>query len=104
MKNYILSRISTLRLFDIWEGINKDEYMGKDQITILVKNIATIALQLVSTVALLFLIIGGIQYITSAGNPDNTARAKQTLLYAVIGLILVISSYAIIVFVTTSLK
>jgi len=78
--------------------------MGKDEITKLVGNIAKIALQLVSTVALLFLIVGGIQYITSAGNPDNTARAKQTLLYAILGLILAIASYAIIVFVTTNLK
>jgi len=102
MKNYILSK--TLNLFDIWAGINKNAYMGKDEITKLVGNIAKIALQLVSTVALLFLIVGGIQYITSAGNPDNTARAKQTLLYAILGLILAIASYAIIVFITSGLK
>ena len=37
-------------------------------------------------IAVLFIIIGGIRYATSAGDPDKVKKAKNTLLYAIIGL------------------
>jgi TRAP-type C4-dicarboxylate transport system permease small subunit len=50
-------------------------------------------------VAVLFLIIGGYQYITSTGNPEAIQKAKNTILNSVIGLIVIILSYAIVRFV-----
>ena len=47
-------------------------------------------------IAILFIVYSGIQYITSAGNPDQIGNAKKTLTYAVIGLIVVILSYSIV--------
>lgn len=97
-----------LKVFDLWKGINacgnanagaNCEPPGKDDLARLIVNISEIALALVGTVALLFLIVGGFQYITSAGNPDNVAKAKSTILYSIIGLILAILSYAIIKFI-----
>ncbi len=52
-----------------------------------------------AAVAILFLIIGGLQYITSSGNKDRAEAAKKTILYAVIGLIVVALSYVIVAFV-----
>ena len=49
-----------------------------------------------SIIAVIAIIIGGYQYITSAGNPEKAAQAKNTLLYAIIGLIVVYSAYLII--------
>lgn len=43
-------------------------------------------------VAVLFLILGGYRYITSQGNQDLAESAKKTVLYAVVGLIVVFSS------------
>lgn len=54
---------------------------------------------LAGTVAVLFIIIGGFQYVASAGNPDSVFKAKNTVLYAVIGLIVVILSYAVVKFI-----
>lgn len=71
----------------------------KDDITVLIGNTINGFLILAGTVAVLFIIIGGFQYITSAGNPDGIYKAKQTLLYAIIGLIVVILSFAIVKFV-----
>ena len=47
-------------------------------------------------VAVIMVIYGGIQYITSTGNPAGTAKAKTTILYSIIGLLVVILAAAII--------
>ena len=47
-------------------------------------------------VAVIMIIYGGIQYITSTGNPAGTAKAKTTILYSVIGLLVVITAAAIV--------
>jgi hypothetical protein len=57
-------------------------------------------LPLIGSVAVLFLIIGGIRYITSAGNKDKAETAKKTISYAVIGLVIIVLS-GVIVSLTT---
>jgi len=49
-------------------------------------------------VAVLMVAIGGFHYATSQGNPESTAKAKNTILYAVIGLVLCIMAFAIVNF------
>jgi len=51
------------------------------------------------TVAVVVIIIGGIMYATSAGNSGRVTKAKDMLLYAIVGLVIVISAYAITDFV-----
>jgi len=58
---------------------------------------------LVGVIAILFIIIGGFQYITSAGNPDNIGKAKNTILYGIIGIIVVLCAWLIVKFVINSL-
>lgn len=72
----------------------------KDTITTVSNTILT----LVGVVAVLFLIIGGFQYIASAGNPDSVGKAKNTILYAVIGIVVTILSYAAVQFIITNIK
>lgn len=47
-------------------------------------------------VAVIMIVYGGIQYTTSTGNPAGTAKAKTTILYSIIGLLVVILAAAII--------
>lgn len=42
--------------------------------------------------AVIFVIIGGIQYVVSSGDPKKTAQAKNTIVYALVGLVLVAAS------------
>ncbi|MBP9827258.1 hypothetical protein KBC99_02140 [Candidatus Saccharibacteria bacterium] len=49
--------------------------------------------------SVIVIIVAGYQYVFSAGNPQSTARAKDTILYAVIGLVVAILAYAIVNFV-----
>ena len=47
-------------------------------------------------VAVGFIIFAGIRYVTSAGNPDKVKKAKDTLLYAIIGLLIAALSLVIV--------
>lgn len=49
--------------------------------------------------AIILMIIGGIMYILSGGDSSKVSAAKNTVLYAAIGLIIVIMAQAIIVFI-----
>ena len=52
-----------------------------------------------SIIAVIVIIIGGIFYMTSQGDPGKVSRAKNTILYAVIGLIVSLLAFAIVNFV-----
>lgn len=47
-------------------------------------------------IAVLMIVYGGIQYITSAGNPSGLSKAKTTIIYSVVGLLIVIAAAAIV--------
>src|SRR3989344_9230635 len=64
--------------------------------TTLVLQIINIALAVVGIVAILFIVIGGFRYITSAGNEEAAESGKKMITNAIIGLVVVILSYVII--------
>lgn len=53
------------------------------------------------TVALIFIIISGLKLIRSGGDPKEAEGARQTLTYAIIGLVLILLSAAIVNFIGT---
>lgn len=55
-----------------------------------------IALGAAFAVALIYLIIGGYYYLVSSGNEEQAEKGKKTILYAIIGLLVVVSAWAII--------
>jgi len=55
-------------------------------------------------IAILFVIIGGYQYITSHGNEEQSEAGKKTLLNAIIGIVLIVLSYAIITVVVNTVS
>jgi hypothetical protein len=59
-------------------------------------------LGIVGLIAVLMLVIGGFRYLTSAGNDEAVGKAKTTILYAIIGIVIVILSYAIVSTITTA--
>jgi len=54
---------------------------------------------IIGVVAVIMIIVGGFRYITSGGSPDATKSARQTIIYAIIGLIVVALAQAIAKFV-----
>ncbi len=65
----------------------------------LVTNVLNAAFMFAGVVAVIFIIIGGIQYSGSAGDPQKVTGAKNTLTYAIIGLVVVAFSLLIVNFV-----
>lgn len=57
----------------------------------------------ISVLAIIGIIIGGYQYITSSGNAEATAKAKSTITWSIIGLVVAFASYIIVNFVVTTL-
>lgn len=68
-----------------------------------ISNVINIALGFVGLVAAGFLIYGGAMYITSAGDDSKAEKAKKTILYAIIGLVVIGLAAAIVNFVITGL-
>ena len=67
-------------------------------------NIVNIFLVLAGLVAGVFLIIGGVQYIISRGDESAAEKAKNTILFAVIGLIVIGLSAAVVNFVVGAIQ
>lgn len=55
----------------------------------------------VGVVSVIMIIIGGLKYITSGGDSGNVSGAKNTILYAIIGLVIVALAQVIVHFVLT---
>ncbi len=62
----------------------------------IVRNLLTWLLGIVGVIAIIGFVISGIQYLTSAGDEDRMKSAKRNMLYAIIGVVVVLSSYVII--------
>ncbi len=54
---------------------------------------------IVGVVAVIMIIIGGFKYITSSGDSNNVSSAKNTILYAIVGLVIVALAQVIVIFV-----
>ena len=55
-------------------------------------------------VAVVFIIVGGINYATSQGDSSKTKKARDTILYAVIGLLVALFSFAIVTFILNGIQ
>ena len=49
------------------------------------------------------MIVGGLRYVTSGGDAKAVGAAKDTILYAIIGIVVAVISYALVSFVIQSL-
>lgn len=60
-----------------------------------IQSVITVLVTLAGAIAALFFVWGGITYITSSGNPESLDRAKKTIIYAAIGLVIAIAALVI---------
>ena len=65
--------------------------------------IVNILLFIIGAISVIMLIYGGIRYTISAGDSGSVTAAKNTILYAIVGLVIAILAYAIVNFVLISL-
>lgn len=67
------------------------------------RQVTNTILYVVGIVAVIMLIVGGIRYVVSGGDSKKVTDAKNTVLYAIIGLVISLLAYAIVNFVMSAL-
>lgn len=68
-----------------------------------VGGIIGLALEIVGTLFLLLMIYGGFLWMTGRGEPDKVKKAKELIIDAVVGIVIIFAAYIITNFVVTSL-
>lgn len=66
------------------------------------QQITNVLLFIIGVLSVIMLIVGGIRYVVSGGNQQAVTSAKNTILYAIVGLIVAILAFAIVNFVVGS--
>lgn len=69
-----------------------------------IKSITNILLLAIGIISVIMIIIGGIRFAVSGGNESGVKAAKDTILYAVVGLVIALLSFAIVNYVLTFIK
>lgn len=69
---------------------------GEGSFRTLARTIVNFFLYFLGFIATLMIIYGGILYVTSAGNDENVGKAKKILMYAVVGIVVILLSFAIV--------
>ena len=80
-------------------GGNCDVSQGTTRVEDTIRTIINIFSVIVGAVAVIMIIVGGFRYITSGGDSGNIGSAKNTILYAIVGLVIVAIAQAIVQFV-----
>lgn len=82
-------------------GVCSPSLANINDIWLVVAAIIEILLRIATLLAVGFIIYGGIQYSTSMGSPDRTNQAKNTLISALIGLVICVSAAIIVAFIAS---
>lgn len=61
--------------------------------------IKNIVLNIIGAMALLLIVIAGFRYVVSAGDPQKAAKARNGVVYSLVGLVIAIAANAIVTFV-----
>lgn len=72
---------------------------AEDRVNDIIRLVINIFSLIVGVISVIMIIIGGLKYITSGGDSGNVSGAKNTILYAIIGLIVVALAQVIVRFV-----
>jgi hypothetical protein len=68
-----------------------------------VQTILAIAFDIIGALALLMVVVSGLRYILSTGDPQKTVKARDGIIYSLVGLAIAIAARAIIAFVVERL-
>ena len=81
------------------QGLNSVNSGSKTDVGGLIKSIVNALLFVLGAISVVMIVMGGIKYTTSNGDSNQVTSAKNTIMYAVIGLIVAIMAYSIVNFV-----
>lgn len=62
-------------------------------------SVIKILFRVLGAVSVIVIIIGGFRFVVSGGNPDNAKKARESILYAIYGIVIAVAAEAIVRFV-----
>lgn len=71
-------------------------FNARDSAVTVIGKVIRLLLFVSGAIAVLFVIIGGFMYLTSAGNEEQASKGRTTIVNAIIGIVIIILSYVII--------
>lgn len=77
--------------------------LGITDINTLIARVINVILSLVGSISLLMFVYGGLTWMTSAGSADKIKKGREIIVWAIIGLGIVFTSYILVKFVIQSL-
>jgi len=99
-QDQINSNLCSGSAIDFSGGTNCDKTTGNgDSATKLARSVINVISLVVGAVAVIMLIFGGFRYVTSGGKQESVTSAKNTIIYAIIGLVIVALAQIIVQFV-----
>ena len=75
---------------------------GSPDISSIIKTVINILSIVVGVAAIIMIIIGGLRYVTSGGDASSTASAKNTIIYALVGLVVAVFAQFLVRYVLFS--
>jgi hypothetical protein len=69
----------------------------------MIKSVLKVVFAIIGALSLLMITVSGLNYITSAGEPDKASRAKNGIIFALIGLAIALAAEALVTFVVGNL-
>ena len=82
---------------------NSDNSLNSNNLMTTLNQIINVIIGVIGFIAVIVIILGGVQYTTSAGDSGKVKKAKDTIMYGIIGLVVALLAYSIVNFVLTSL-
>ena len=76
---------------------------NSNSVNSLLATVTNVMLFIAGAIAVIMIVVGGIKYVTSNGNSERINSAKNTIMYAVVGLVIAIAAYAVVDFVIDQL-
>lgn len=80
----------------------KSDAAGASNLFGTIQTAVNVVLSVLGIVTVLMIVLGGVNYTTSQGDPGKTKKAKDTIVFGIIGLIIAMLAFAIVNFVLTS--
>ncbi len=85
--------------FTLMRGPERNKVFNGDDLLLVTLAIIDILIRVAALAAVLFVMYGGIKFITSQGSPEDTKNARDTILHALIGLAVAITAAAVVAFI-----
>jgi len=81
---------------------NTDNGNNNNDLMKTLNTIINVVIGVIGFVAVVIIIVGGVQYTLSAGDAAKVTKAKNTIMYGIIGLVIAMLAFAIVNFILTN--